>query len=324
MLDLDHRDGKKMQIELEHFSHFSLLLCAFWFCFIRNWGSEMLSLKLPSNSGWRFCQGWLYLVLGWVSHPKEASVHPFNLVHMPHHPFLMKSLCLGIGLRESIRTTLCNSGKEGWIDAMLHLKPWYTLKSKESHLFVLSPSRYFGWGYSLLEMNQSFFTDVWLIRKVYPSILFFPFPSLNIYFLLFQSFLFSLFLFFFTSYAWSFPFIHLTSHLASHLVSYPNNCLSSPIFLHFILRWYTSSAMQNLQNLLRMPYGCGQQNMVLSPLTSMFLKLSKWDRTAHWEDQVQSHQLPHQWWEITPKEKTLVDFLNISSTEPESTSPIKI
>ena len=62
-------------------------------------------------------------------------------------------------------------------------------------------------------------------------------------------------------------FIHdLTSHLASHLFSYPNiNQLSSSKISSV---FHSSgdilgSAMQNLQNLLRMPYGCGEQNMAL-------------------------------------------------------------
>ena len=63
------------------------------------------------------------------------------------------------------------------------------------------------------------------------------------------------------------PFIHdLASHLARHLFSYPNinQLSSSKLFSVFHSSGdILGSAMQNLQNLLRMPYGCGEQNMVL-------------------------------------------------------------
>lgn len=131
---------------------------------------------------------------------------------------------------------------------------------------------------STRDETNHFLPDVWLIRKVYPSIFVFSyFSHLWTSTLLFQHFSFySAFLHLCAF--WSFLFIHdLTSHLASHLVSYPNiNQLSSPKFffcISFLRGDILGSAMQNLQNLLRMPYGCGEQNSGPFTLTFMFLKL---------------------------------------------------
>lgn len=120
--------------------------------------------------------------------------------------------------------------------------------------------------------NNCFLPDLWLIRKMYPTVQIFSyfFPSLN--YLLYSShislsFLFLVFLHLLC--LLFLPFMYdLTSHLVSNLSSYPNvNQLWVPLIFFFNIFHspgdILGSAMQNLQNLLQMPYGCGEQNMVL-------------------------------------------------------------
>lgn len=79
--------------------------------------------------------------------------------------------------------------------------------------------------------------------------------------------------------------------------------------------------MQNLQNLLRMPYGCGEQNIVL--FTNIYV-LNYLNETGQLTEKIKSKAISCT---ISGEGtgKTLVDFLNISSTELKSHVPsIKI
>lgn len=167
-------------------------------------------------------------------------------------------------------------------------------------------------------------TILWFSRKMHPAIQFFfccfffchpwtiyftvPTFSFPFYFLFFLHLLCFLAL----------PFIHDLTSL--NLSSYPNiNRLRVPLIFLNIFHFpgdILSSAMQNLQNLVQMPYGCGEQNMVRFVPNIYVLNYLK--ETQQLTEKIKSKAISYlvSGERLPPKLKTFIDSLHISNQHP--------